>query len=131
MARVIDSSKEGAILGEKIVVARSFIARLKGLLFVKNWEKLDGMWIEPCHGVHTIGMTLSIDVILVSESFRILSIQTLRPNRIGKVDLDALAALELPAGTARNHAVEEGDLLAIEELEATFAKMTRLSNQRS
>ena len=62
-----------------------------------------------------MGMRYTIDVVLVDEANVALWIQTLDPWRLGKIHLDARAALELPAGTLERTGTEVGDVLVFEE----------------
>ena len=98
-------------LGQRIEVARGFFSRLRGLIGRRGWGKTDGFWIEPCSGVHAFGMRFTIDVVLVDEELRVLLVQTLKPWRVGKIDLRAYAALELPVGTAVGTGTVAGDEL--------------------
>lgn len=114
MARVTDVTR-GEVLAERARVARGFFERARGLLGRRGWGDLDGLWIEPCAGVHTLGMRFAIDVVLVDGAMRVLAVQTLRPWRLGRLHVDAAAALELPVGAALRCGVSAGDLLALDE----------------
>jgi uncharacterized protein len=110
MIRVVNLTR-GVALAERADVADTFLRRLRGLLGRKGWGPFDGLWIEPCAGVHALGMAFPVDVILVDESRRALWVRTLRPWRIGGYHLDARAALELPAGTLERTGTQPGDRL--------------------
>ena len=67
-------------------------------------------------GVHGFGMGYAVDVVLVDDAYIALALQTLAPWRVGRVHLEARAALELPAGTLARTGTEVGDALVLEEL---------------
>lgn len=113
MARVINQTN-GAVLGERVDLAITFFKRLRGLIGSKGWKDRDGLWIEPCTGVHGFGLGYDIDVILVDDSLTTLWIGTLRPWRVGRVHLDARAALELPKGMVERTGTTAGDQLVFE-----------------
>lgn len=112
MVRVANASR-GVTLAERVEVADTFLRRLRGLLGRTGWGPSDGLWIEPCAGVHALGMTFPVDVILVDEGLRALWAGTLRPWRIGGYHLEARAALELPVGTLERTGTRPGDRLEL------------------
>jgi uncharacterized membrane protein (UPF0127 family) len=114
VARVTDVTR-GEVLAERALLAHGFLERARGLLGRNGWGELDGLWIEPCSGVHGLGMRFPIDVVVVDAAMTVVAVETLRPWRIGRLHLDAAAVLELPSGRARGARVEPGDLLALDE----------------
>jgi uncharacterized protein len=113
VARVLNETR-GEVLGRRVEVAESFVRRLRGLLGRRGWGPSDGMWIEPCAGVHGLGMSFAIDVVLIDEGLHAIWVQTLHPWRLGRIHLDARAALELPVGTLARTGTSPGDRLRIE-----------------
>lgn len=109
----VENVTRDRVLGQQVEVAHGFLRRFRGLIGRKHWGNLDGLWIEPCAGVHAFGMGFTIDVILVDEGRRVLWTQTLRPWRVGKVHLDAHSALEIPLGTLEKTGTRKGDQLAL------------------
>ena len=103
------------VLGERIERARSFRARLRGLIGRRDWDDLDGLWLEPCTGVHGLAMRFALDVVLVDASHVVLWTQQLRPWCLGKMDLRALAALELPLGRVEETGTICGDRLVVDD----------------
>ena len=110
--RVVNITRN-RVLGERIEQARSFRARLRGLMGRRDWGELDGLWLEPCTGVHGLAMSFALDVILVDASHVVLWTQQLRPWRLGTMDLRASAALELPLGRLQETGTICGDRLVI------------------
>lgn len=112
MAWVVNVTRD-RLLGQQVEVAHGFLRRLRGLIGRKRWGDFDGLWIEPCAGVHALCMGFAIDVVLVDEGLRVLWTQTLRPWRLGKMHLDAQAALEIPLGMLAQTGTRLGDQLAL------------------
>ena len=60
-----------------------------------------GLWIVPCHGVHTLGMGFPIDVVYLDHALTVIHIQRdVRPWRFAPVRRLAASVLELPCRTA-------------------------------
>lgn len=89
----------GKALAQRLVVAETFLSRLKGLLGRKELAPGDGLWIKPCNSVHTFGMRFPIDVVFLDRNMQVVSI--VRGVRPGRAALHSKAAsvLELPVGT--------------------------------
>jgi uncharacterized membrane protein (UPF0127 family) len=113
VARVINETRQ-VVLGHRVSLARTFGLRLRGLIGRRAWGEHDGLWIEPCAGVHSLGLRFAIDVVLVDEAHAVLWLGTIEPWRLGRMHLDARAALELPAGTLVRSGTTVGDRLAVE-----------------
>jgi uncharacterized protein len=105
--------------GEDIICARCEVAdralpRMRGLLGRAGLEQGAGLLIKPAPSVHMFFMRFPIDVVFVDRDNAIVGIShTLRPWRIAGARR-AVAALELPAGTALKHGLELGDVLTFE-----------------
>jgi uncharacterized membrane protein (UPF0127 family) len=112
--RVVNITRD-QVLGERIERAQSFRARLQGLIGRRDWGEQDGLWLEPCTGVHGLAMSFALDVVLVDASHVVLWTQELRPWRLGRMDLRALAALELPLGQVEKTGTICGDRLEIHD----------------
>lgn len=101
-------------LASDLVLAESFITRLRGLIGRKNIDSGEGLWINPCKGVHTFGMRFPIDVVFLDTQLHIIAIaQSMEPNRLTRQYMQAASAMELPSGTVANTATKTGDLISI------------------
>jgi uncharacterized membrane protein (UPF0127 family) len=104
----------GQELASGVEVARSFASRLRGLLGRDRLAEGEGLWIEPCDGVHTWFMRFAIDVAFVDGDGRVLRrIDALRPWRATRLHPGARACVELPAGTLARCGVTTGTPLAL------------------
>ena len=77
--------------------------RLRGLLGLasSDFRNGSGLWIVPCHGVHTLGMGFPIDVIYLDRAMKVIHVQSdLRPWRFAPVRSAGASVLELPCRTA-------------------------------
>jgi uncharacterized protein len=59
------------VIGTRIAVADTGLARLIGLLGRKKLEQGSGLWIQPSSGVHTFGMRFPIDVVALDRKLRV------------------------------------------------------------
>jgi uncharacterized membrane protein (UPF0127 family) len=92
-----------------VEVARALGARLRGLLGRSGWGDRDGLLIDPCSSVHTLFLRFAIDVVFLDADDRIVAIERLARNRLGRIHARARRALELPGGTADRFLLRPGD----------------------
>jgi uncharacterized membrane protein (UPF0127 family) len=103
-------------LATALAVADGHWTRLRGLLGLRadDFRNGSGLWIVPCHGVHTLGMGFPIDVIYLDESLTVVHVeQNLRPWRVAPVRMQATSVLELPSHTVRESGTGVGDRIEI------------------
>jgi uncharacterized protein len=105
-----------AYLATSLAVADTHWTRLRGLLGVNanDFRNGNGLWIVPCHGVHSLGMGFPIDVVYLDRALTVVHIQSeLRPWRFAAVRVEAASVLELPCRTAAETATAIGDKIEI------------------
>ena len=103
------------MLGDRVVVADTSLARMVGLLGKKSLAAGCGLWIVPSNGVHTIGMMFAIDVVFVDRDYHVVGLrENLRPFRMTTLNWRARGVLELPVCTIRASRTEVGDRLSLE-----------------
>lgn len=103
-------------LGTEVTVADSYLRRLVGLLGkTKRWSRPGrGLWIKNSHGVHTIGMLFSIDLVFLDPANLVVHVEEfVRPFRISAVSLRAKSVIELPAHTVFRTGTQVGDKIEI------------------
>ncbi len=104
----------GTELAIRVRKADTFWKRLKGLQGKSSLPSGEGLWIIPCRGVHTHGMTFSIDVVFLDGEMKVVGLEeNLRPGRFAPVRWRARTVLELPAGTLRRTRTQVGDRINI------------------
>jgi uncharacterized protein len=105
-----------AYLATALAVADTHWSRLRGLLGCKSSDFGHGfgLWIVPCHGVHTLGMGFPIDVIYLDQVLTVIEIRReLRPWRVAPIRRHATSVLELPCRTAAETSTALGDKIEI------------------
>lgn len=109
---IVRNQTRNACLVEHGRVAASFWTRLRGLLGTSSLPAGDGLLIEHCSSIHSIGMRYPFDALFLDRSGRVIhSISAMKPNRVSRHLFSAHWVLELPAGTIRSTATERGDQL--------------------
>lgn len=79
-----------------VEIARSYRARARGLL---GRDRIGGaMLLTPAGSVHTFGMRMAIDVAYLDRRFRVISVRTMRPGRLGLPRVRSRHVLEAEAG---------------------------------
>ncbi|MCK9486737.1 MAG: DUF192 domain-containing protein [Dehalococcoidia bacterium] len=102
--------RSGVRVAERVAVARSLLARLRGLLGHPSLAPGEGLLLAPCNSVHTVGMRYPIDVLFLDRSGRVArAVHTLTPGHIVPYVRGATQAIELPAGTLQATGVRAGD----------------------
>ena len=105
-------------LATSLAVAETHWARLRGLLGLRadDFRNGCGLWIVPCHGVHTLGMGFPIAALYLDGTQTVIHIEReLRPWRFAPVKLQAASVLELPC-----RAVVETETAIGDKIDITF-----------
>jgi uncharacterized membrane protein (UPF0127 family) len=111
---VMLATLDGRVVCRHCEVADRTLARMKGLLGRSALEDGHGMLITPAPSVMTFFMRFPIDVVFLDRKREIVSVvHTLRPWRVAGARR-AVSALELPAGTAEELRLQEGEVLTME-----------------
>jgi len=101
-------------LAEQCEVARSFLARGRGLLGRATLPDGSGLLIEPCSSVHMLFMRFPIDVIFVDRQGQVVALYpSLPPWRLYAGHRRARYALELPVGVIAASSTAVGDQIAV------------------
>lgn len=110
-------TERGVDLCARCEVADRVLPRMRGLLGRRALEPDEGMLITPAPSVMTFFMRFPIDVVFLDRNRRIVGIShRLGPWRVAGARR-AVAALELPAGTAADRGLREGDVLLFDDTE--------------
>jgi len=98
------------------MIARSHWSRFRGLMATpsSDFRPGQGLWIAPCHGVHTFAMRFPIDVIYLDRESIVVHLEKeLKPWRMAAVRVRSASVLELPSGTVQQSGTALGDLVDI------------------
>ena len=110
-------TEDGAVVCDRCERAESAFARMRGLLGRQGLEAGEGMLINPAPSVHMLFMRFPIDVVFLDRSKTVVKVvHELRPWRAAGARR-AVAALELPAGTAARLGLAAGETLVLEPAE--------------
>ena len=100
-------------ISKKIKIAKSMTDRMIGLMFTKNMNGYDALWIKPCNQIHTFFMQFDLDVVFLSKDLKVIKIvKGIKPYRLTWLYLKATSVLEFAAGTL-DPSIEEGDQLEL------------------
>lgn len=105
-----------AYLATEVAVADTHWSRLRGLMGTSaaSFRSGQGLWIVPCHGVHTFAMRFPIDVVYLDRAKKVVHLEEdLRPWRIAPVRIQATSVLELPCKTLSVTGTRIGDEVEI------------------
>lgn len=105
-----------AYLATALALADTHWSRLRGLVGMApgDFRNGRGIWIVPCHGVHTLGMRFALDVIYLDRALTVIHVEReLHPWRFAPVRLQAASVLELPCRTVTETGTEVGDRIEI------------------
>jgi uncharacterized protein len=107
---IVRNVTTGQVLGARVNRADTFGRRLLGLMFRSGLGPGEGLWIEPCKGVHTHFMRIPIDVLFVDRQGRVVHvIPAMGPWKQSPLVRAAVAVVELAAGAMGSTAV--GDVI--------------------
>ncbi len=119
----IVNTTKGINLQQRVTVAGNFFARLVGLLGTVKPDPQKAFYIDPCMGLHTLGMKYPIDVVFLNSERKVIKLlPNLSPNRITRIMLSAKCAIELPPNTLSRDLFQIGDQLKIIIDEHFYAK---------
>jgi uncharacterized protein len=103
-------------LATELNVAQTHWSRLRGLLGVSpdDFRNGCGLWIHPCHGVHTLAMRFPIDVVYLNRAGTVVHVEhNLQPWRFSPIRMQAASVLELPSHTVARTETALGDSIEI------------------
>ncbi len=115
----LTNARSGQVIVETVALANGWLERYQGLLGRRNISPDEGLWIDPCNGIHTFGMRFPIDVLVLDRdqqvlriAFRVPAWRVLAPMRGGR------SVIELAAGVAQRAGLAEGDVVVLEAVHA-------------
>jgi uncharacterized protein len=114
-------------LAKELEVADTHWTRFRGLMAreTQTFPQGRGLWIVPCHGVHTMAMRFAIDVLYLDQENVVVHLeQNLLPWRFAPVRAKARSVLELPTSTVQATGTELGDRVEIRMSQAEKVEIT-------
>lgn len=111
---IIENLTRASLVCSSARLADTPFTRFRGLLGQRTLAPGAGLLITPSSAVHTIGMSMVIDVVALDRELRILKIwPQVRPGRIRTCGPGTRSMLELPGGHALQCNLCVGDQLTV------------------
>ena len=89
-------------IADRVVVADTFFARFKGLMFRKRLAPGEGLLLKKCCAIHCCFMRFPIDAVYLDDSMQVVGVETVKPWHLGSIFSGAKHVLELEARGAQN-----------------------------
>ncbi|MEU9588758.1 DUF192 domain-containing protein [Streptomyces sp. NPDC048193] len=107
---VVEGGRGG--IAVPLEISASYRARTRGLL---GRDAIDGaLLLSPAGSVHTFRMRFPIDVAYLDRRLTVITVRTMRPNRLGLPRLRARHVLEAEAGAMAGWGVRAGVRVEVE-----------------
>jgi hypothetical protein len=114
MECVVRNASRGTVLADRVAVAATAVARMRGLLGTGELPPQRGLLLRPCRQVHSFFMRYALDLVFIDRADRVVAtLPGFARNRISPFVSTAAAVLELPAGTLDETPAATGDRLDI------------------
>jgi uncharacterized protein len=111
------------VLARRPVTALGFLPRARGMIG-RRFGDFDAMVFNHCRCIHTLGMSMAIDVVFVDRENRICALRQELVPWLPLVGASrAMSVIELPAGAITRSGTETGDVIDLNaELTETARK---------
>ena len=110
----VENVTRGAVVAERVRVARSMRDRTVGLLGRDALAADEGLWIERSPSIHMFFMRFAIDAVFIGADGRVTKVvPNLKPWRVVWWAPGARDCLELAAGAAARSGTQPGDELRL------------------
>ena len=117
----LNRTRESCV-ASSVRVANTHWSRLRGLMGTSatEFQPGEGLWILPCHGVHTFAMRFPLDLLYLDREGAVVEVlEAVKPWRIAPVRMRAASVLELPPGSVRGSGTQAGDRIEMTAVEST------------
>ena len=103
------------MIATRIARATNFWTRGVGLASAREVSPDEGLWIDGCSAIHTMGMRATLDLYFLDKDGKVLRIvHAAKPNRLAFSCRDSASVVELGAGPEVGRDVLVGDRLILE-----------------
>jgi hypothetical protein len=111
--RLVNRSRD-IVIADHVELATSFWARAKGLMGRRRLPDGFALVIRPCNAIHTFFLAITIDVVHVDSTGRVVRIlPRIKPWRLGPIVWKGAWVVELPAGRAKATSLEVSDSIEL------------------
>ena len=105
---------KNTICADNVIVAKSLVERLQGLIGRKSLAENSVMLIHNCPSIHTFFMNFAIDVVFLDRRNHVHAIyENVGPWRFAWPRWGAKSVIEFNAGAVQKAKIELGDLLSV------------------
>lgn len=99
---------------KNVAEAKSFVARIRGLIGRPSIEDNETLWFDNCTSIHTCFMSFPIDVVFVDRNFKVKALyEEVKPWRLTLPVWGAQSVFELKAGKIKETQLKVGDQLHV------------------
>jgi hypothetical protein len=114
-AVIVKNVSNGSVIASRVTRASNPWTRGVGLLPRSAVAPDEGLWIDRCSAVHTMGMRATLDLFFLDKGGHVLKIAcSVPPFRAVVACRNAVTVLELGSGAGNGRDVLVGDRLSIE-----------------
>lgn len=106
----INNLTKGTVIATDLQRLDSLWGMIWGLLNKNNSRSL---YFKTRFGIHTLGLKVPIDIIILDEKFRVIKLGTIPPNRLFFWNPLYNNVIELKQGIIKNSQIKLNDLLSI------------------
>lgn len=115
---------DGRCIAQRLLIARSFRDRLRGLRKSGELPPDTALMLSPCGSIHTFGLGFPIDAIFLNAQLRILRLDAhIAPWRVRWAPFGTRHVVELRAGTLDRLDLAPGTFLCLQPREEAPAAM--------
>lgn len=105
------------MIASRVIVARGFFGRLRGLMFRRELGEGEGLLLEKTSSIHMCFMRFPIDVVFLDSDNKVVKAVTgLKPWTLFCGAKGASTVLELKSGASQSATVSIGDEILYKDL---------------
>lgn len=109
---ILSHAVTGTILANRLLLAHSYLTRLRGLIGRPMLKPGEALWIKPSQQVHTHFMRYALDIVFLDREMRVVEvIRGLQPWKLSPWVRSAHSLIEFAAGGADG--IRVGDVLTV------------------
>src|SRR5271170_92235 len=103
-------------LATDLMIARTHWSRFRGLMATDSslFQRGQGLWINPSHGIHTFAMRFPIDAVYLDRDRIVVHLEEdLKPWRMAAIRAKATSVIEVRTGAIQESQTTLGDQIDI------------------
>ncbi|GAC1533837.1 MAG: hypothetical protein NVS2B17_02020 [Candidatus Velthaea sp.] len=113
---VLANASTGNVIADRLERPTTWLKRNIGLIGRPALERGEGLWLERCWGIHTVGVRFPLDVLFLGDDFRVVGFaRCVQPGRLALINAFSKHVIEMPAGTLDAADVLVGDRVRLLE----------------